>query len=306
MTVECGAFNPAAEALLDRFLAPVSLKEFVSTWWERQFLHVPGEKRKFDGLFDWPELNSLLNSHRFSPERFRLWRDGGFADPSQYLRPSGLLGTAPVLDEVRKGATLVLASVEEVSPRCREMVDALQETFRCYSGAHAYVSFQAVPGFPTHFDNQGLLVTQVAGRKYWRVWEPTFDHPLNEHQRQLPPPKDRSPYWEGTLEQGSLFHLPRGWWHEARSLGEPSLHLTLTVSAQTGVDLLRWAISELRRNEFFRRDVPRFTESERHEYVNELVRKLQAGLGDDAVERFLEESMTGVRPFPRFDFPSTD
>ena len=306
MTAECGAVNPAAKKLLEQLLAPVSLSDFVSASWERQFLHVPGKKGKFAGLFDWEQVNSLLNSHRFPPPRLRLCRGGKFADPSKYQRGNGLLLTEPLLDEVRNGSTLIVSGVDEVNPRCREITAAVQQTFRCHCNINVFVSLKAVPGFPAHFDYHGIFVAQVAGRKHWRVWKPSIPNPLREHERELSAPKDRPPYWEGTLEPGSFLHLPRGWWHEAHAADEPSLHLTACVRPQTGGDFLQWAAAELRRNEFFRRDVPRFAESEQREYVNELVQTMQTALGEDAVERFLEESSARLRSFPRFDLPGTD
>ena len=49
------------------------------------------------------------------------------------------------------------------------------------------------------------------------------------------------------LEAGDLLYIPRGWWHVAMPLDEPTLHLTVGVNNLTGADFLRWFADRLRR-----------------------------------------------------------
>ena len=45
--------------------------------------------------------------------------------------------------------------------------------------------------------------------------------------------KPDAPLWEGMLEDGDLLYIPRGWWHVATPLDEPTLHLTVGVNNLT-------------------------------------------------------------------------
>jgi hypothetical protein len=68
--------------------------------------------------------------------------------------------------------------------------------------------------------------------------------------------------WEGTLEDGDLLYIPRGWWHVALPLAEPTLHLTVGIHNRTGLDLLRWLAERMRASETFRRDLPRMSSAQ--------------------------------------------
>jgi hypothetical protein len=62
--------------------------------------------------------------------------------------------------------------------------------------------------------------------------------------------------WEHVLQTGDLLYIPRGWWHLAIPLNEPTLHLTIGVSNPTGADFLSWFIDQLRESEVVREDIP--------------------------------------------------
>ena len=54
--------------------------------------------------------------------------------------------------------------------------------------------------------------------------------------------KPDTPLWEGMLEDGDLLYIPRGWWHVATPLDEPTLHLTVgvnNVDRRGSVELVR-------------------------------------------------------------------
>ena len=88
------------------------------------------------------------------------------------------------------------------------------------------------------------------------------------------------PLWEGTLEDGDLLYIPRGWWHVALPLNEPTLHLTVGIHNRTGLDLLGWLKERLREREDFRRDLPRFaTRAEQAAHIESLRDQLLAEWG---------------------------
>ena len=99
-----------------------------------------------------------------------------------------------------------------------------------------------------------VLILQVSGRKHWRVYPMTRPHPLRG-DRDVPKPEGE-PVWDGVLEDGDVLYLPRGWWHVATPLDEPTLHLTVGVSHPTGMDFLSWFIDRLRDAGVVRQDLP--------------------------------------------------
>jgi len=78
--------------------------------------------------------------------------------------------------------------------------------------------------------------------------------------------------WEGMLEDGDMLYIPRGWWHVAVPLNEPTLHLTIGVHQLTGLDFLSWYADRLRTSVSVRQDLPRLGTAEDREMRLERIR----------------------------------
>ena len=83
-----------------------------------------------------------------------------------------------------------------------------------------------------------------------------------------------TPLWEGMLNDGDMLYIPRGWWHVATPLDEPTLHLTVGVNNPTGADLLSWFVDRLRASEDVRRDLPLFGRAEDQTALMDRLREL--------------------------------
>ena len=78
---------------------------------------------------------------------------------------------------------------------------------------------------------------------------------------QIPP--DVPPYLQCILNPGDLLYIPRGHWHYAIATGDPtdetyapSLHLTLGIDCQTGLDWLNWLRDEVQDSPEWRGNLP--------------------------------------------------
>ena len=181
----------------------------------------------------------MLQQHRLTPPRLKLYKDGQPLDPSQYLTPA-MFGV-PRVDAGRlvlslaQGASLILDDVQEMAPHVRDVMGAFQDALQTDAFANLYAGWHNNKAFSRHWDPQEAIVLQLAGRKRWRVFHPTRPNPL---QNDDAPPPTVPPVWEGTLNDGDVLYIPRGWWHEAFPLGEPSLHLTVSLTPPTALDYL--------------------------------------------------------------------
>ncbi|WP_235526571.1 JmjC domain-containing protein [Nostoc piscinale] len=66
------------------------------------------------------------------------------------------------------------------------------------------------------------------------------------------------PYLECVLQAGDLLYIPRGHWHHAVACEQPSLHLTVGIECQTGLD---WLIKDLCESVSWRQSLPAITNS---------------------------------------------
>jgi ribosomal protein L16 Arg81 hydroxylase len=106
------------------------------------------------------------------------------------------------------------------------------------------------------------------------------------------------------LSDGDLLYIPRGWWHVAMPLDEPTLHLTVGVNNPTGADLLSWFADRLRCDEQVRCDLPMFaTDEARHEAAQRMMESIASAWKPQIISQYLDEADARVRPRARFSLP---
>jgi ribosomal protein L16 Arg81 hydroxylase len=305
MTAVSQSTKAAGVEALAQVLEPYAPEEFLASFWGVNFLHVRGRVGKFARLMPWQRLNEILSRHRLDFPRLRLVQDGKSVPVTSYLRhvasnrgKSSVPRLKPVglTEQLRDGATLVLDAVDELQDPLKELAAGLELFFREHVQINLYAGWQTSRGFDLHWDDHDVFILQVTGRKRWSVYGQTRPFPLaSDIERALKP--SHEPLWEATLEDGDLLYIPRGWWHVAVPLAEPTLHLTVGVHNRTGLDLLRWLTEQMRASETFRRDLPRLSsETERAAHVALMREELLAEFDARSLERFYEESDAHADP----------
>jgi hypothetical protein len=295
---------------LEEVFAPVTLAEFVAEYWTRRFCRVPGTEGRFQHLLPWGALNRILAEHRLASPRLRLVRDGEIVPEHLYRSadrprdprdPSGLR-TAGLAYELSRGATLVIDAVDELYPPITNLASALENQFHEFVRINAYAGWRTSPGFDLHWDDHDVVILQIGGRKQWQVYKPTAEYPLNQSDWAVPDEADV--VWKGTLQNGDVLYIPRGWWHVATAVDEASLHLTCSIKNRTGVGLLEWLSESLRHHAIYRQDLPRF--AGRLDQATHL-RRLKAILDDTWDEtllaRYFDELNGAAPPRPLLELP---
>jgi ribosomal protein L16 Arg81 hydroxylase len=296
-------------------ISPLDPSSFLADDYGRRFRHIAGTRGKFAELLPWPVLNRILEEHRLEPPRLRLTREGKPIPPERYLsysanrrrsgQPIPRLNSASLTRELRDGATLVLDAADELHRPIRQIAEALERVFRVRIQVNAYAGWRTSHGFDLHWDDHDVFVLQVAGRKHWKVYGMTRRYPLGRDAEPAGEPPSQ-PLWEGLLEDGDTLYIPRGWWHVAQPLDEPTLHLTVGVNNLTGADLLSWFADRMRGCETVRRDIPHWNGPDAcRAFAEELHAALLREWHPDLVADFLAEKDAGDRPRPRFALPSS-
>ncbi|MDQ3907930.1 MAG: cupin domain-containing protein [Acidobacteriota bacterium] len=272
-----------------------------------------GRAGKFAALMPWARLNDVLARHRLEPPRLRLVRDGKPVAVSDYIRHATggakrrvsipRLRAAELNEQLRAGATLILDAVDELHAPLTELASALELAFRERVQINLYAGWRTSHGFDLHWDEHDVFILQVAGRKRWRVYAETRRAPVSNDVEPAPEPT-ADPLWEDTLEDGDLLYIPRGFWHVAFPLDEPTLHLTVGVHRRNGLDLVRWMTDGLRASEAFRRDLPRDAPAEEQAaHVRRLRDEFVARFDAGALSNFLREHDENAEPRPHLSLP---
>lgn len=292
---------------LTAILNPVPTETFFAEYWTRQFLHIPGPPDKLAHLYSWDALNRALEEHRFGSKRLAIVKGSQGLDASRYLSTAtGQVDASRVAREFAGGATIILNQCEETYPLLRELCADLERLFHVNILVNLYAVRGMDDGFDIHWDEQDTLILQIAGRKHWRVWAPIREDPFMDDVVDTSPATKPSgpPIWDGILEQGGVLNMPRGWWHVASPIGEPSLHLTVTIKNLNGVDLLQWFANQMKASATARMSLPVMQSDEaRRKWLQELWHALNAAWSDDLMDRYLGDSDRNVRVRPSLFLP---
>ncbi|HEX9982456.1 MAG TPA: cupin domain-containing protein [Thermoanaerobaculia bacterium] len=280
-------------------LAPTGVEDFLTRTWGRSFAHLPGARGRFRDLLSWEEVNGMLQKHRLEPPRLRLARNGQFASKSDFLRYEG--GRIPFVvpeklsERLRDGYTLIVDAVDDMTDGVMRLAADFERVLHESVQVNMYAGWREQQGFNRHCDTHDVVVLQVYGKKYWRVYEGGRPHPLKDD---VAPNKEapRTVVWEGLLEDGDALYIPRGWWHEASGVGEVTLHLTFGIHQRTGVSLMHWMADRLRASTEFRAPLRRFgAPEERQQQLHELRRQLLEQFDGGLLDRYFAEQDAKAR-----------
>ena len=293
--------------MFDSILAPLSRADFIARHWNKSLLHQAGRPARFSELFSWKDLNTLLELRDLKPPGIGLAQDGKPLDPARYMRGKGAapaIDPGGLTDALAQGATLIVNAIDEMVPALSMLAAAFEDSLASRVCVNLYAGWGKDNGFGRHWDEQDTMILQVAGRKHWQVHRPTHEHPLRGEFLSVSEPEG-VPAWEGTLNDGDLLYLPRGWWHLATPLGEPSLHLTVTIVSPKGTDFIRWLADRMLADPRATRDIPRLgDDAARATFLADLRRALAESAGDEALRQFLERYDAGRQVRPRFALPA--
>jgi lysine-specific demethylase/histidyl-hydroxylase NO66 len=165
-------------------------------------------------LFSIDDVDTIVSSSVRTPA-IRMVRDGRRVPPSEFCTPtrigsSTLADTADarkVLDLYRRGATLVLQSLQRTWPALIEWCCALEAELGWPVQANAYLTPAGERGLDRHSDGHDVLALQLHGAKRWDV----------------------DGLGEFTMTSGDVLYVPAGTEHVAATKDDPSLHLTVGI-----------------------------------------------------------------------------
>jgi ribosomal protein L16 Arg81 hydroxylase len=280
-------------------LGSISLDHFLTRVWGQTFAHLPGTRGRFHELLSWSEVNGMLQKHRLEPPRLRLVRKGEFAPKEKFLRYEG--GKIPFVvpeklsQRLRDGYTLIVDAVDDMADGVMRAAEDFERVLHESVQVNMYAGWREQQGFNRHCDTHDVVVLQVYGKKYWRVYEGGRPHPLKDDIAKNDAAPDKV-VWEGMLEDGDALYIPRGWWHEASAVGEVTLHLTFGIHQRTGVNLVHWLADQLRASTELRAPLRRFASpEEQQQQLAELKRQLVDAIDDDLLPRYFAHQNARAR-----------
>jgi hypothetical protein len=302
--------NAEPDWLEANLFSTIAKQDFFDNVRGKRCYHTPLSNEAAEALPSWEDFSRFLSYQRLSHPRIRMAQSGVPESRLAILTSRHSRRGEPIWDthaeriltNLRNGATLVMDAVDLSIPRVRAMSMSVATHFLVRPQVNAYMTFSESRGFGLHWDDHDVLVVQLAGTKDWHMYGPTREAPLQTdfHEEHRAPSEVLDTV---TLKPGDLFYVPRGHWHDVLGRGEPTLHLTIGISAATGIDLLSWLVERARSVPLFRQDIPLPSQSQRHEHsvaIREALTDLLSGEFQDDFWASLKQDAT---PYPFLSLP---
>jgi len=302
---------------LATILGGMSLDTFEAEHLDHEMAFLPGQPERFVGLLPWPELNRLLETTAFTRHTLRMAMGGTLLPTSDYLTektnrvdpvPMTRVKARDVTDRLRKGATLIINDISALSEPIRTLQTDIQNALDANVAVNMYASLCDTSGFSRHWDPHDVLILQVHGSKRWQLFGQRVLQPVNgEAMARTEQPALAEPTWDRVLRQGDALYLPRGYWHLATPVGEPTVHLTVSIVQPNGLDYVEWIFKSLRGEALLRKTVPWRKRSEAEGYLHSVRELVVSSVSrTDTLDMFKRDvalATTASRCVPRFGLP---
>lgn len=206
---------------------------------------------------------------------------------------------------LRDDATLRLINIDDMHEPLRKLAESLESRLQCPVMIHLYAGWRENHyGLPLHYDDKDVFIIQISGRKDWKIYGQSAKepYPVGEYWRNEQPPDKL--VWEGTLNQGDVLYMPRGWWHFAAPVGEPTLHLTVSTFNRNGAEFLQWVGRKLVSVELIRKDLPCMgSPDELAKHCENILSEINKAWSKDLIHEYYRELNHQALMRPRFALP---
>lgn len=231
-----------AQRTLQRFLAPLTLDEFLDTTLNGGLKRVEGTGAAERSALLGPDPAAMLGA------AFQL-------APKLTFHSANALGPPPSLEGVRdatdfreriaqfhaRNYSVRFPELRPLSPQLDHLARAFEVVLHQPVTTSAFWSMGGMRA-PVHYDDHDLIVLQLLGGKHWYV---ANSSELPNTWRGIPPESvELGPHTTFDVSPGDLVYLPRGTLHSVDSDGE-SVHLSIGFTPLTVREALIAAIDQL-------------------------------------------------------------
>jgi hypothetical protein len=203
---------------LGYLLASHAAADFMARHWEKSALLIKrDEPDRFQALLLAADIQAVLSlADQLPAEAVELI---GKANPAAH-EPEPARG---LTEFFRNGSTIRVRGIQRYCDPIKELCRSIEQQLGSPTRANLYCTPANSFGFDLHCDTHEVLVLQLVGKKRWQVYQPAVKLPLEGAAAPGPLELDE------LLVAGDSLYLPRGFFHQAVALHEPSVHLTIGI-----------------------------------------------------------------------------
>jgi cupin superfamily protein len=292
-------------------LDPISLDSFFSTYWGKALLRVQrSDTGYYSGLLTNQHLEDYISSADARYPAIMLAKEGVYY-PSQaycddvkmgHVTFEGVPNLKKLSAEYGRGATIALTSLDRTWQPLGDLCMRLEAQLDHGIKTNIYITAGQTAGFPPHYDTHDILVLQIAGKKQWRIYEPTIKLPDISQPCEPRSFRPGAQLIEIELQAGDLLYLPRGYGHAATTSQSHSAHVTVGIHVYTWATVLKELDPSCVGSEECRQALPPGFASrvELRPAMKEHLKRMTGGrLADSHLDRLLDSAIRHVNQIRR-------
>lgn len=292
----------------EQIIYPLKWETFIDEFLgKKPYINTSNEK-KFNEILTWSEINRIILEHRLEHPRLRMFKNVQLIPASEYVNKttSRRGSVSPTIlmrefnEEILNGATLIIDAIQEMSSPIRELCENFNFSLKGICQANAYIALADQQAFDTHWDGHDVFVLQITGEKHWKIYHPTRANPLDtdlDKEKYGENQIEKVLFWEGTIKEGDVLYIPRGWWHSVSPVGKETIHISIGYNPPTGVDFLKWISNQLLKEDDFRESSPLFSDKRiQNIYIERLRSLINQKLTADSYRQHIEDRIGKLSP----------
>lgn len=214
-------------------------QRFFDHYFEKQALRVSrNDPAYFGRLLSLQEIDRYITTNPVQyPDIFLVNADRDIK-AAEYTRAGDAIDPISLYKLHADGATIVLNQFHRAHSALAELCARLELEFSAPFQANIYLTPPRARGFKAHFDTHDVFILQIHGAKQWRLYGTPVELPLSGQGKEALQENPGVAQQEMNLCAGDTLYIPRGLVHDAPSLDETSLHVTVGILSYTWSDLL--------------------------------------------------------------------
>jgi ribosomal protein L16 Arg81 hydroxylase len=274
---------------LKTLIDPLGETEFLTLLRERKLTFLRGcGSRRFETFLTWEVLNHLLDSATFPLDALRVLRES-VSIPTNFYLKQGRVDPAALSKLLDQGISLIFNLLDEHVPALRALCKNLERKTLERVSAAAIMTSGPGGALKCHYDDEDLVILQIAGTKRWQVFDSPIVNPVPGVAKRSPP-EALTLVFDQVLQPGDFLFLPAGHWHHCENGPHRSLHVSILFVPPNGRSLMKTLVSQLSLDETFRRPLTRDSSPEAvAEHETALKARLVHTIQTISLDRFLRE-----------------
>ncbi|HKX28059.1 MAG TPA: cupin domain-containing protein [Blastocatellia bacterium] len=253
-------------------IAPIGVEQFFSDFWEKNFLHVRRESPcYYDQILNVGDLDQYLQDQNLPPNFIRVVNNQIEYEPREWTKLERLrtgdtcrvVAVDKLFSIFGAGGTIILNRAHKYIPSLTRFAVRLERELKFPVTTNLYLTPPHSRGLLAHFDPHCVMILQISGCKKWRLYHFAETLPAGEVDYLTRHETAGSPAHEYLLEPGDLLYVPRGLVHEADTLDQTSIHITLGLKTESWFHLIEDLAALAKSDPVFRQGLPTGLSGER-------------------------------------------